>query len=72
MESVANQQPETVRDHALPDITSVTVVGSEGRDLLVPVRPKVDAYVGRLHGISAFSAPVDVFADIHASNVLSL
>lgn len=61
-----------IRDHALPGVASVAVVRSEGRDLLVPVRSEVDAYIGRLHCVSAFSAPVDVFADVHAANVLGL
>lgn len=62
----------TLRDHALPGVASVAVVRSEGLDLLVPVGSEVDAYVGRLHCVSAFSAPVDAFADVHATNVLGL
>lgn len=55
-----------------PDIASVAVVRPEGRYLLVPVGSEVYAYIGGLYGISALPTPIDVFADVHTANILSV
>ena len=43
-------------------------VRTEAGDFLVPVTAELDAGVEGLDGIAAFATPMNVFADIDASN----